>query len=69
MVYIAGVLGSVRALTDERLRDSNEGYIVDNFADPSNFAILMRVSVIAGQAMTPDFHAINCVLYQWPAAA
>ena len=68
-VHSRGVLGSVRALTDERLRDSNERYIVENFADPSNFAILMRVSVIAGQAMTPDFNAPDCVLYQWPAAA
>ena len=68
-IHSRGVLGSVRALTDARLRDSNERYIVDNFADPSNFAILMRVSIIAGQAMTPDFHAPNCVLYQWPAAA
>jgi len=68
-IHSRGVLGSVRALTDARLRDSNEKYIVENFADPSNFAILMRVSVIAGQAMTPDFHAPNCVLYQWPSAA
>ena len=68
-IHSRGVLGSVRALTDERLRDSNERYIVDNFADPSNFAILMRVSVIGGQAMTPDFHAPDCVLYQWPTAA
>ena len=68
-IHSRGVLGSVRALTDERLRDSNEKYIVENFADPSNFAILMRVAVIAGQAMTPDFHAPDCVLYQWPTAA
>jgi hypothetical protein len=68
-IHSRGVLGSVRAITDERLRDSNERYIVENFADPSNFAILMRVAVIAGQAMTPDFHAPDCVLYQWPEAA
>jgi hypothetical protein len=67
-VHSRGVLGAVRTLTDARLRDSNERYITENFADPSNFAILMRVAVIAGQAMTPDFHAPNCVLYQWPAA-
>lgn len=66
-IHSRGVLGAVRALTDARLRDSNERYIVANFADPSRFAILMRVSVIAGQAMTPDFCAPNCVLYQWPA--
>ncbi len=67
-VHSRGVLGAVRALTDARLRDSNERYIVENFADPSNFAIIMRVAVIAGRAMTPDFHVPNCVLYRWPAA-
>lgn len=65
-IHSRGVLGAVRALTDARLRDSNERYITANFADPSSFTILMRVAVIAGQAMTPDFHAPNCVLYKWP---
>jgi hypothetical protein len=65
-IHSRGVMGAVRALTDARLRDSNERYITENFADPSNFTILMRVAVIAGRAMTPDFHAPNCVLYKWP---
>ena len=65
-VHSRGVLGAVRALTDARLRDSNERYIAKHFASSSNFGILMRVSVIAGQAMTPDFNAADCVLYQWP---
>jgi hypothetical protein len=51
-VHSRGVLGAVRALTDARLRDSNERYIAKHFAEPTNFAILMRVSVIAGQDMT-----------------
>lgn len=67
-IHSRGVLGAVRALTDARLRDWNERYIADYFADPSTFAILMRVPVIAGQAITPDFHAPGCVLYQWPEA-
>jgi hypothetical protein len=67
-IHSRGVLGAVRTLTDARLRDSNERYIAENFADPGNFAILMQVSVIAGQAMTPDFHAPDSVLYRWPAA-
>jgi len=67
-VHSRGVLGAVRTLTDERLRDSNERYIAENFSDPGKFAILMRVAVIAGRAMTPDFHAPGSVLYQWPAA-
>jgi hypothetical protein len=67
-IHSRGVLGAVRMLTDARLRDSNERYIAENFADPASFALLMRVSVIAGQTMTPDFHVPDCVLYQWPAA-
>ncbi len=67
-IHSRGVLGAVRSLTDARLRDSNERYIAENFADPSNFAILMRIPVISGQAMTPDFHAADCVLYQWSGA-
>ena len=67
-VHSRGVLGAVRCLTNTRLRDSNERYIEENFADPSNFAILMRVRVISGQAMTPDFHAPGCVLYRWSGA-
>ena len=63
-IHSRGVLGAVRALTDARLRESNERYIAENFEDPSNFAILMRVPVISGQVMTPDFHATDCVLYQ-----
>jgi transcriptional regulator with XRE-family HTH domain len=67
-IHSRGVLGAVRTLTDARLRDSNERYIAENFADPSYFAILMRVAVIGGKTMTPDFHAPKCVLYKWPAA-
>jgi transcriptional regulator with XRE-family HTH domain len=67
-IHSRGVLGAVRALTDARLRGSNENWIAENFTDPENFTILMRVAVIAGQAMTPDFRAPNCVLYQWSAA-
>lgn len=66
-IHSRGVLGAVRALTDAELRDSNEKYIAENFRDLSNFTILMRVSVMDGRAMTPDFNAPNCVLYRWPA--
>lgn len=33
-IHSRGVLGAVRTLTDARLRDHNEKYIVENFADP-----------------------------------
>ncbi len=68
-VHSRGVLGAVRTLTDARLRESNESYVTENFTDPSTFAILMRVPVIRGKVMTPDFRAANCVLYQWPLGA
>jgi hypothetical protein len=65
-IHSRGVLGAVRSLTDKRLRDSNERYIAENFADFDSFAILMRVPVIEAKALTPDFYAAGSVLYQWP---
>jgi hypothetical protein len=64
-VHSRGVYGAVRTLTDARLRDSNEDYLVRNFEDAAAFAILMRVPVIGGHAMTPDFNAPGSVLYTW----
>jgi hypothetical protein len=68
-IHSRGVLGAVRALADMQLRESNETYIADNFADTSNFAILMRVPVIDGRTMTPDFHKSDNILYRWYSVA
>ena len=65
-IHSRGVVGAVRTLTDVRLRESNERYIRENFDDPSTFAILMRVPVIAKRARTPVLQAAGCVLYKWP---
>jgi hypothetical protein len=65
-VHSRGVLGAVRSLTDARLRESNERYIARNFSDNQQFGILMRIQVIEGRAMTPDFSIAGTVLYQWP---
>lgn len=64
-IHSRGVLGAVRSLTDARLRDKNEQYISTNFAGSESFLILMRVPVIEGQTMTPDFSVRGRVLYQW----
>jgi hypothetical protein len=64
-IHSRGVLGAVRTLTDKRIRESNEGYIATRFKDSRSFAILIRVQVIQGKAMTPDFNIPNTVLYQW----
>jgi hypothetical protein len=64
-IHSRGVYGAVRSLTDARLRESNEGYIADHFRGHQEFGILMRVQVIEGRAMTPDFSIAGTVLYQW----
>lgn len=67
-IHSRGVLGAVRALTDARLRESNEQYIARKFPE-NQFGILMRVQVIEGETLTPDFHTEGTVLYQWPVKA
>jgi hypothetical protein len=64
-IHSRGVLGAVRTLTDAMLRESNEQYIARNFSE-TQFGILMRVTVIEGETLTPDFHTEGTVLYQWP---
>jgi hypothetical protein len=68
-IHSRGVMGTVRGLTDERLRESNERYITNNFPNSQQFGILMRIQVIEGRAMTPDFNIAGTVLYQWPAGS
>ena len=67
-IHSRGVSGAVRTLTDARLRESNEQYIAQNFPE-NQFGILMRVQVIEGETLTPDFHTEGTVLYQWPVKA
>jgi transcriptional regulator with XRE-family HTH domain len=67
-IHSRGVLGAVRTLTDARLRESNEQYIAQNFPE-NQFGILMRVQVIGGETLTPDFNTEGTVLYQWPVKA
>lgn len=65
-IHSRGVYAAVRSLTDSRLREANERYIAKNL--PGNqFGILMRVQIIEGKAMTPDFSYPRTVLHQWSA--
>lgn len=64
-VHSRGVVGAVRTLTDARLRESNERYLSGVFGDARTFAVLMRVTVIEGETLTPDFNTAGTVLYQW----
>jgi hypothetical protein len=65
-IHSRGVLGAVRSLTDARLRDKNEQYISASFGNTESFLILMQVTVMKGQTMTPDFSIPGRILYQWP---
>ena len=68
-IHSRGVLGAVRSLTDARFRESNERYISRTFLANQQFGILMKIQVIEGRAMTPDFSIEGTVLYQWSAAS
>jgi hypothetical protein len=63
-VYSRGVLGAVRALTDIAVRDRNEAYLANRFSGES-FALLMRVPLVNGEAMSPDLEIPHNVLYEW----
>ncbi|MFI5732352.1 helix-turn-helix domain-containing protein [Kribbella sp. NPDC051587] len=63
-VYSRGVLGAVRVLTDIAVRDRNEAYLASRFPGGS-FAILMRVPLVNGEAMSPDLEIPHNVLYEW----
>lgn len=65
-VFARGVLGSVRLLTDDKLRQQNESYLAARFAGADRFAILMRVPVLlVGTALTPDLQDEKTRLYEW----
>jgi transcriptional regulator with XRE-family HTH domain len=64
-VHSRGVYGAARVLTDDRLNHTNEQYLADRFPD-GRFAMLLRVPVVDGEAMTPDLQNPDVRLYEWP---
>lgn len=63
-----GVVGAVRALTDAKFRDRNEGYARERFGDTGAFSILMRVPIVNGKTVTPDWTVADTRLHEWPEA-
>jgi transcriptional regulator with XRE-family HTH domain len=59
-----GVLGAVRCLTDPSVREENEKYLTDRFPD-GEFAMLLRVPVVANKILAPDFKDPRARLYEW----
>lgn len=65
-IYSRGVLGAVRMLTDASLRDQNSRYLARRFASARQFAVLVKVPVVFGEALTPDLQNRDMRLYEWP---
>jgi hypothetical protein len=65
-VFSRGVLGAVRCLTDDKLRNQNEAYLASRFADSPEFSLLMKVPVLRGKVATPDLTKPDIRLYEWP---
>lgn len=65
-VFSRGVYGAVRTLTDADRQERNEAYLAEQFAGEDQFAVLMRVKVLLGNAVTPDLQDPDVRLYQWP---
>ncbi|MEV6283284.1 helix-turn-helix transcriptional regulator [Kribbella sp. NPDC051770] len=63
-VHSRGVLGSVRALTDVAVRERNEVFLANRFPGGS-FALLIRVPVVNGEAMSPDLEIDRNRLFEW----
>lgn len=63
-IHSRGVLGAVRCLTDARVRDANEEYLAERFP-AGRFALLLRVPVVGGEALSPDLKSDHARLYEW----
>jgi len=65
-IHSRGVLGAVRCLTDEQVREANERYLADRFPE-GRFAMLVRVPVVANETLSPDLQNPETRLYEWVA--
>lgn len=62
-----GVLGMVRALTDERFWDRNGVYLKDGFTGWRSYSVLTRVRIVDGAVLTPDWTDPDTRLHEWRA--
>lgn len=63
-IHSRGVLGGVRTLTDVAVRDRNEAFLSQRFPG-GEFALLLRVQVVNGEAISPDLEIADNRLYEW----
>ncbi|MBC8090737.1 MAG: XRE family transcriptional regulator, partial [Pseudonocardia sp.] len=65
-IYARGTLGAVRALTDAKFRDRNEAYLASRFSGVPTASLVMRVQVVGGQTVTPDWSDPLVRLHELP---
>jgi hypothetical protein len=64
-MYGRGTLGVVRALTDPRFRTPNHQFLTNNFAESQAFSIIIRILVVQGKVLTPDWNLPTTRLHEW----
>lgn len=62
-----GTLGAVRSTIDPRFRARNEEHIAGRLADNGTVSLLMRVRMLNGKVITPDWTEPDTCLHEWPA--
>jgi len=65
-MYGRGTYGAVRALTDARFRDRNSECLRTRFSNSDTYCILMRVLIVNGTTLTPDWTTGEHTLFEWP---
>ncbi|EWM10934.1 hypothetical protein [Kutzneria sp. 744] len=63
-----GTYGAVRALTDVKFRERNDDYARDQLERHGAYSLLMRVQVVDGEVLTPDWTVAETRLHEWPEA-
>ena len=63
-IFSHGVFGAVRCLTDASVREENERYLAERFPE-GEFAMLLRVPVVANETLSPDLQNPDARLYEW----
>jgi transcriptional regulator with XRE-family HTH domain len=63
-IHSRGVLGAVRALTDQRVRDTNEAYLAERFKG-KEFAVLIKIPVVQGEALSPNLRDAGTRAWEW----
>jgi hypothetical protein len=64
-IFARGVLGAVRALTDDTFRERNTEFVRQRFPADSTFSILFKVEPYEDTVHTPDWTQKGTVLHTW----